>query len=181
MPSLVPHTRQNTLHSTRKALSQPPAHVHIGYDPFKSTVGANVPHLPPFDGNIQPLDHTSPHKHPPASFVAAAACAASPANTLGDDDEAFNDLVGEDTSGLDDLNYSSPEDDKDYNDKMEKTARQLGYSDRNGVRHGRRQTTFIPGGPKPPNYDGMNDEEKKMAKQEYKRKRKKITDGLRMK
>ena len=64
---------------------------------------------------------------------------------------------------------------------MEKTARQIEYSDRNGVRHGRRQTTFIPGGPKPPNYDGMNDKENKMAKQEYKRTRKKNTDGLHMK
>jgi len=181
MPSLAPHTRRNTVRSTRKALPQPPAHVYIG-DPFESTVGANVPHLPPFDGYIQPLDHTSPHKHPPASFVAAAACAASPANTLvGDYDEAFNDLVGEVTSGLNDLSYSSAKDDEDYDDKMEKRACQIEYSDRNGVRHGRRQTTFIPGGPKPPNYDGMNDKEKEMAKQEYKRKPKKFTDGLRMK
>jgi hypothetical protein len=65
----------------------------------------------------------------------------------------FNDLVGEDTSGLDDLSYSSAKDDKDYDDKMEKTAPQIEYSNRNGVRHGRRQTTFIPGGPKPPNYN----------------------------
>ena len=64
---------------------------------------------------------------------------------------------------------------------MEKTARQIEYSDRNGVSHGRRQTNFIPGGPKPPKYDGMNDMEKAMAKQEYKRERKKFTDGLRLK
>ena len=81
MPSLVPHTRQNTVRSTRNALPRPPAHVYIGNDPLESTIWANVlPSLPPFDGNIQPLDHTSPHKYPPASFVAAAACAASPAN-----------------------------------------------------------------------------------------------------
>ncbi len=54
------------------------------------------------------------------------------------------------------------------------------YITRNGVSHGRRQTTFIPGGPKPPNYDGLNDEEKEMAKQEYKRKRTKFTDEMRM-
>jgi hypothetical protein len=64
---------------------------------------------------------------------------------------------------------------------MEKTACQIEYFDRNGVSHGRRQTNFIPGGPKPPKYDGMNDVEKAMAKQEYKRERKKITDGLRLK
>jgi hypothetical protein len=169
MPSLVPHTRQNAVRSTRNALPQPPAHVFIAgnEDPFNV-----LPSLPPYDGDIQPLNHTSPHKYPPASFVAAAACAASsPANTLEDDnDEAFNDLeVGE---GLDDLSYSSAEDDEDYDDNMEKTACQIEYSDRNGVSHGRRQTSFIPGGPKPPKYDGMNDVEKAMAKQEYKRERK---------
>ena len=73
MPSLVPHSRRNPSRSTRNALPQPPAHVYIGNDPFESTVWANVPSLPPFDSNIQPLDHTSPYKHPPASFVAAAA------------------------------------------------------------------------------------------------------------
>ena len=61
---------------------------------------------------------------------------ASPANTLEDYDEVFNDLVGEDTSALDDLSYSSAEDNEDYDDKMEKTAHQIEYSDRNGVRHG---------------------------------------------
>ena len=123
-----------------------------------------LPSLPPFDGNIQPLDQTSPHKYPPASFVVAAACAASsPANTLEDDnDEAFNDL--EVSEGLDDLSFSSAEDNKDYDDNMEKTACQIEYSDRNGVSHGRRQTSFIPGGPKPPKYDGMNDVEKAMAR-----------------
>ena len=178
MPSLVPHTRQNTVRSTRKGLPQPPAHVYIG-DPFESTVGAIVTHLLPFDSDIQPLDHTSPHKYPPASFVAAAACAASsPANTLEDNDEVFNNLeVGE---GLDDLSYSSAEDDEDYNENMEKTACQREYSDRNGVSHGRQQTCFIPGGPKPPKYDGTNDVEKAMAKWEYKRERKKFTDGLRL-
>jgi hypothetical protein len=119
-----------------------------------------------------------------------AACAASPANTLKDNDEeeegvhlkgTFTDLVGEATSGLDDLSYSSDEDAEDYDDDMEKTACQIEYSDSNHVRHGRRQTNFIPGGPKPPNYDGMNEVEKAMAKQECIRERKKITDGLRLK
>jgi len=61
---------------------------------------------------------------------------------------------------------------------MEMTARRIEYSDSNRVRHGRWQTNFIPGGPKPPKYDGMNEVEKVMAKQECKRERKKITDGL---
>ena len=64
---------------------------------------------------------------------------------------------------------------------MEKTARQIEYSDSNCVRHGRWQKNFIPGGPKPPKYDEMNEVEKVMAKQEYKREHKKMTDGLRIK
>ena len=179
MPSLVPPVRL-----TRNALPQPPANVYIpsvdGNDPLESTIQATVPYLPPpFDD--QPLDHTSPHKYPPASFVAAAACATSPANTLEDDDDeeeeeegvnlkgTFNYLVGEDTFGLDDLSYSSAEDDEDYADNLEMTAHRIEYSDSNRVRHGRRQTNFIPGGPKPPKYDGMNEVEKVMVKQEYKR------------
>jgi hypothetical protein len=86
MPSLVPHTWQNTVRSTRNALPKPPTHFYIPPVEGNDTIWATVPYLPPFD-NIQPLDHTYPHKYPPASFVAAAACAASPANTLEDDYE----------------------------------------------------------------------------------------------
>ena len=118
-----------------------------------------------------------------------AAHAASPADALEDDEEeegvnlkgTLNDLVGEERSGLDDLSYSSAEDDEDYDDNMEEAARQIEYSDSNRVRHGQRQTNFIPGGPKPPSYDGMNAVEQVMAKQEYQKERKKNTDGLRMK
>ena len=82
---------------------------------------------PHFDD--QPLDHASPHKYPPASFVAAAASVASPSNTLEDDDDGtFKDLVGGETSSaLDDLSYSSDEDDDDYDDNMEITARRIEY------------------------------------------------------
>ena len=60
--------------------------------------------------------------------------------------------------------------DEDYDDNMEKTTRWIEYSDSNRVGHGRRQTNFIPDGPKPPKYNGMNEVEKMvMAKQEYKR------------
>ena len=118
-----------TVHSTRNALPQPPAHVNILPVDGNDTIRATVPYLPPFD-NIQPLDHMPPHKYPPASFIAAATCAASPANTLEDDDDdeeeegvslkgTFKDLVGEDTSALDDLSYSSDEDNEDYNDNLE--------------------------------------------------------------
>ena len=192
MPSLVPHTWRNTVRSTRNALPQPPANVYIpsvnGNDPLESTIRAAV-YLPPF-GNIHPLDHTSPHEYPPASFVLeVAACAASPANTLEDDDEeeginlkgTFNDLIGKEASGLDDLTYSSAEDDDDYDDAMEEEACQIEYSNCNNALHGRQQINFIPGGPKPPSYDGMSKVEKVFTKNEYKKERKKYTDGLRMK
>jgi hypothetical protein len=116
MPSLVPHVRRNTARSTRNALPQPPANVYItsgdGNDDsldsrdkrmlFESEHGAlPAAACPHFDD--QPLDHTSPHKYPPASFVAAAASAASPSNTLEDDDDGtFKDLVGGETTALDD-------------------------------------------------------------------------------
>ena len=62
-----------------------------------------------------------------------AAHAASPADALEDDEEeegvnlkgTLNDLVGEERSGLDDLSYSSAEDDKDYDDNMEEEASRL--------------------------------------------------------
>ena len=47
---------------------------------------------------------------------------------------------------------------------MDEEARRIEYSDRNDVRHGRRQTNFIPGGPKPPIYDGTSQEEMAVAK-----------------
>ncbi len=147
MPSLVPHTWRNAVRLTRNALPRPPAHVYIppvdGNDPLESTIEADV-YLPPFDKDCNPLDHTSPHKYPPASFVEAAAHAAPPADALEDNDEeeggnledTFNDLVGEERSGLYDLSYSSAEDDKDYDDNMEEEACQIEYSNSNNVRHG---------------------------------------------
>jgi hypothetical protein len=56
---------------------------------------------------------------------------------------------------------------------MEEEARQIEYSDCNNALHGQRQTSFIPGGPKPPSYDGMSEVEKVLAKNEYKKERKK--------
>ncbi len=114
---------------------------------------------------------------------------ASPADAPEDNDEeegvnledTFNDLVGDERSGLDDLTYSSDEDDDDYDDDMDEEACQIEYSNVMNVRHGRRQTNFIPGGPKPPTYDGMSAAEKVLAKKEYTKECKKYTDGLRMK
>ena len=123
MPSLVPHVRRNTVRSTRNALPQPPANVYItsgdGNDSldsrdkrnlFESERGPTPAAARPHFDDDQPLDHTSPHKYPPASFVAAAASAASPSsNTLEDDEDgSLIDLVGGETSALDDLSrYTS--------------------------------------------------------------------------
>jgi hypothetical protein len=147
MPSLVPHTQQNAVCLTRNALQQPPTHVCIqpvdGNDQLESTIEADV-YLSPFDKDCNPLDHTSPHKHPPASFVEMAAHAASPANALEDNEEEeggnledkFNNLVGEERSGLDELSYSTAKDDKDYDNNMEEEVCQIEYSDSNNVHHG---------------------------------------------
>jgi hypothetical protein len=76
--------------------------------------------------------------------------AADTFNATEDDDEEeerFTDLLGGKTSGLDDLCYSDDDedyDDEEYDDGMDEEALRIEYSDRNYVRHGRRQTNFIP-------------------------------------
>jgi len=149
MPSLVPHIWQNDVRKTRNALPQPPAHVFIlpvgisgTLDFTLESAAVAVVCLPPFNNkDCNPLNHTSPHIHTPASIVEAVALAASPANAnaVEDDDEEdgvnltemFDDLVGNKKSGLDDLSYSS--DDEDYDGGMEEEARQIEYSDCNNV------------------------------------------------
>ena len=64
---------------------------------------------------------------------------------------------------------------------MEEEALWIEYSDRNNFRHGRRQTNFIPGGPKPHIYNGMSVTEMAFAKSEFRKVRKKYTDGLQIK
>jgi hypothetical protein len=64
--------------------------------------------------------------------------------------EAFDDLVGAKTSGLDDLDYSSNDDNNDYFQEIEDEAHLIEYSDMEKVCHGRRQTNIIPGGPNLP-------------------------------
>ncbi len=95
--------------------------------------------------------------------------------------EAFDNLVGAKTSSLDKLDYSSNDDDNDYFQEIKDKARLIEYSDAKKVCHGQQQTNIIPGGPKPPNYSGMSSAKLAEAKKEYKRERKRYTDGLRMK
>jgi len=152
--------------------------------------------VPPFNGDCKPIDHTLPHKDPPASFVKAACEAVAEFvadefveeledNTSGDRcinlKDTFDDLVGNKKSGLNDLSYSSNEDDNDYDDDMEEDAILIEYSNVKNVRDGQWQTNFILGGPKPPTYSGMNAVEKALAKAEYTKKGKQNTDGLQMK
>ena len=166
MPSYVPYLKRNTPRANRTAATNPPTLLY-------------VPSLPPIvdkdcDPLDHPLDHNSPHKDPPAEFVEKVARAAADDDDEEEDDdeegERFIDLLGEKTSGLDDLCYSDNDedyDDEEYDDGMDEEARRIDYSDRNNVRHGRRQTNFIPGGPKPPIYDGMTKEEMSVVKTEY--------------
>ncbi len=122
---------------TRTATRQPPTLLYL-------------PSLPPIaDNDCNPLNYNSPHKDPPAEFVEKVARAADPSNATEDNDEEeerFTDLLdGKKTSGLDDLSYSSlDDDDEDYDDGMEEEALRIEYSDRNNFRHGRRQTNFTP-------------------------------------
>jgi hypothetical protein len=142
----------------------------------------------PDEEDCNPLDHNSPHKDPSAEFVEKAARAADPSDAMDDDDDddeeerisvgSFNDLVGVKTSGLDDLGYSSDDDDQDYDDGMDEEARRIEYSDSKTYRPGRRQTNLMPGGPIPPSYDGMSAAEKAFAKSEFKKVRKKYTNAL---
>jgi hypothetical protein len=124
-------------------------------------------------GNVyRPLDHTLPHKEPPASICTAIAaaidkkdsaaavheediwCAAAVATVAeehsredfpGEDssdegvenlNKAFQDLVGLKISGLDDLDYSSDDNDNDYFQEIEDEARFIEYSDAKKVNHG---------------------------------------------
>ncbi len=115
--------------------------------------------------------------HPSVHFPPKDTCL-----LVGLTDPSDHDLVGAKTSGLDDLGYSSDDDDEDCNDGMEEEARAIEYSYSNTIHHGRcRQANLIPGGPKPPSYDGMSATEMDFAKSEFKKKRKKYTDGLRVK
>ena len=88
-----------------------------------------LPLLPPIaNEDCNPLNHNSPHKDPPAEFVEEAARAADPSDAMEDDDDdddeerilgsTLHDLVGGKRSGLDDLGYSSDDDDEDYDDGM---------------------------------------------------------------
>ena len=180
MPSYIPYSKQNAPRSTRAAAPQPPTLLYL---PLLTQV--------PDEDDCNPLDHNSPHKDPSAEFVEKAARAADPSDAMDDDDDddeeerisvgSFNDLVGVKTSGLDDLGYSSDDDDEDYDDGMDKEARRIEYSDSKTYRPGRCQTNLIPGGPIPPSYDGMSAAEMAFAKSELKKVRKKYTDALRMK
>jgi len=112
-------------------------------------------------------------------FVEEAARAADPSDAMEDDDDddeeerilggTFPNLVGGKRSGLDDLGYSSIDNDEDYDDGMEEEACRIEYSNSNKVRHGRHQTNLIPGGPNPPPYDGMSATEMVFEKSEFKK------------
>jgi hypothetical protein len=196
MPTLVPFIHQNEPQSTRTALPQPPAlFVPPGNDycPLDHTSPHTEPSASICTAAAAAIDKQDKADAVDAEDIWCAAAAAtidteeqanedeSSEEGVEDLNEAFDDLVGAKTSGLDNLDYSSNDNNDDYFQEIEDKAHLIEYSGAKKVCHGCRQTNIIPGGPKPPNYSGMSSAELAEAKKEYKRERKRYTDGLRIK
>jgi len=131
MPSYVPYLKRNTPRVTRTAATIPPTLLYV---PLLPTIANN--NCNPLD---HPLNHKSPHKDPPAEFVEIVARAADTSNATDDDDEEedeeeeerFTGLLGEKTSGLDDLCHSDDDedyDDEEYDDGMDEEALRIATS-----------------------------------------------------
>jgi hypothetical protein len=79
----------------------------------------------------------------------------------------------------DDLFYSEDEDlDAALDRRLDEIARAIEYSDPKKSYHGRCRTTTIAGGLAPPDYTGMDEQEKENAKATYKVKRKAYADKI---
>jgi hypothetical protein len=154
MPTLVPFIRRNEPQFARTALPQPPALFvppGIDYCPLDHT----LPHMEP-SASICTAAATAIDKQDKANAVneediwCAAAVATIDAEEQANKDEsskegvedlneAFDNLVGAKTSGLDDLDYSSNDnDDDDYFQEIEDKACLIEYSNAKKVLHGRR-------------------------------------------
>ncbi len=66
--------------------------------------------------------------------------------------------------------------DAEFKHGLDEVARVIKYSDPKKIKHGRRRTTVIVGGPAPPDYTGMTAGEKDNAKAEYEVKQKAYAD-----
>jgi hypothetical protein len=80
----------------------------------------------------------------------------------------------------DDLFYLDDEVlDGKYDHALDEIAREIEYADPKKTTHGRRRTTTILGGPTRPDYTGMDDKEKEIAKGKYEVERKAYVDRIR--
>ncbi len=59
---------------------------------------------------------------------------------------------------------------------LDEVARAIEWSDPKKINHGQHCSTLIAGGPMPPDYTGMTEPEKEIAKEDYEVKRKAFTD-----
>ncbi len=154
MPMLAPFIRQNEPQSTRTALPQPPALVFPpgnDYCPLDHT----SPHAEP-SASICTASAAATDKQDAAAAVAeedfwcAAAAETVDAEEQSREDDsredlsqegvedlnkAFHDLVGAKTSGLDDLNYSSHDNNNNYFQEIKDKAHFIEYSNAKKVCH----------------------------------------------
>jgi hypothetical protein len=155
MPTLVPLIRQNEPQSTRTALLQPATLVlppGNNYCPLNHM----SPHVEP-SASICTAAAAAIDKQDAAAAVdeediwCTAAAATVDAEEQSREDEfredlseegveylnkAFHNLVGAKTSGLDDLDYSSNDDDEDYFQEIKDKAHFIEYSNVKKVCHG---------------------------------------------
>ncbi len=66
--------------------------------------------------------------------------------------------------------------DAEFEHGLDEVARAIEWSDPQKINHGRRHSTLIAGGSMPPDYTGMTEREKEIAKEDYEVKRKAFTD-----
>jgi hypothetical protein len=155
MPTLVPFIRQNEPQSTRIELPQPPALVFPPGNDYRP-LDHMSPHAEP-SASICTAAAAAIDEQDAAAAVdeediwCAAAAATVDAEEQSREDEsredsseegvedlieAFHDLIGAKTSGLDNLDYSSHDDDNDYFQEIKDEARFIEYFDTKKFCHG---------------------------------------------
>ncbi len=155
MPMLDPFIRQNEPQSTRTALPQPPALVFPPGDDYLP-LDHTSPHMEPFASICTAAAAAIDEQEAAAAVDEEDIWCVSAARTVdveeqsredesredlseeGEEDlnKAFHDLVGAKTSGLDDLNYSSHDNNDNYFREIKDKAHFNEYSDVKKVCHG---------------------------------------------
>jgi hypothetical protein len=153
MPLLVPCLRRNAPRGTRTRLPQPPAKIYTPgnfYCPLDHTSPHEEPPASICTAAAAAIDkdNSTAAVHKEDIWCAAAAATVAKEHSREDfpgedsSDEgvenlvkAFQDLVGLKTSGLDDLDYSSDDNDNDYFQEIEDKAHFIVNSDAKKVNH----------------------------------------------